>query len=247
MTDEDTTHEDATNIAYLTEERYFRDNPQDLYTLLEFVADRRITTILQGLSGEVPLFHNTQYFYSPATKSWDGMWHRDTQFLAKIPDLKKQRLFGPYTGAHFRIAFVANRQLQYVPGSHKRWDTAEEYRIRKGENASAEIPHSRVIELNTGDACLFHAWGIHRGKYRQATNRRTLNIIYGWGGHCDYGPPPPMCFANEEVLDNLGREAQVFYRKFIDTYKSYWQKILYCFRPQFHDSSKRRQRCPRGC
>ena len=73
----------ASNIAYLTERRrYFRAQEGDLLRLLEFVADPRIVSLLSHLSGEVPLFHNTQYFYNPARLSWDGDWHRDTQFLA---------------------------------------------------------------------------------------------------------------------------------------------------------------------
>src|SRR5215475_14107919 len=65
----------ASNIAYLTEREYFHGYEADLLRLLEFIADKRIVSLLTHLSGEIPLFHNTQYFYNPDTASWDGDWH----------------------------------------------------------------------------------------------------------------------------------------------------------------------------
>jgi hypothetical protein len=57
----------ARNIAYLTEQRYFRSREDDLLKLLEFIADDRIVSLLSHIAGEMPLFHNTQYFYNPTT------------------------------------------------------------------------------------------------------------------------------------------------------------------------------------
>jgi len=82
----------ASNIAYLTERRYFHSHEADLLRLLEFIADQRIVSLLTRLSGELPLFHNTQYFYNPASMSWDGDWHRDTQFLAPESPLERERM-----------------------------------------------------------------------------------------------------------------------------------------------------------
>src|SRR5262245_14448043 len=59
----------ASNIAYLTERRYFYSYEGDLVRLLEFIADHRIISLLTRLSGELPLFHNTQYFYNPTNIS----------------------------------------------------------------------------------------------------------------------------------------------------------------------------------
>ena len=39
--------------------------------LLEFIADERIVSILSHIAGEMPLFHNTQYFLNP-TQSYEG-------------------------------------------------------------------------------------------------------------------------------------------------------------------------------
>ena len=211
----------ASNIAYLTDRKYFHGHEADLLRLLEFIADQRIISILTDLSGELPLFHNTQYFYNPAT-SWDGDWHRDTQFLAPEAALEKKRM-KLHTGVHFRVAFLADSQLEYVPGSERRWDLAGELKIRKGAEPSGfDMPGRRQIELGIGDACLFHAWGIHRGTYRAEIPRRTLDIIYGWGGVCDYSPPPPMCFTDPDLLARLSPGARNFFDYFIQTYGRFW-------------------------
>jgi ectoine hydroxylase-related dioxygenase (phytanoyl-CoA dioxygenase family) len=217
----------ASNIAYLTEHRYFQTREADLLRLLEFIAGQRIVSLLTRLSGELPLFHNTQYFYNPAATSWDGDWHRDTQFLAPEVALERERM-KQHTGVHFRVAFLPDFQLEYVPGSEQRWDIPAELEIRKGADPSlAAMPGRRKIELRAGDACLFHAWGIHRGTYRPDTPRRTLDIIYGWGGTCSYSPPPPMCFADRELMARLSPSARNFFEYFISVYKPYWnQEIL---------------------
>ena len=105
----------ASNIAYLTEPRYFHSRDADLLRLLEFVADQRIVALLTHLAGEFPLFHNTQYFHNPATLSWDGDWHRDTQFLAPEVALEQERM-KYHTGVHFRVAFVACGIRWYLAG-----------------------------------------------------------------------------------------------------------------------------------
>ncbi|HVO95620.1 MAG TPA: phytanoyl-CoA dioxygenase family protein [Terriglobales bacterium] len=211
----------ARNIAYLTEKRYFQSRVDDLLKLLEFIADDRIVSILSHIAGEMPLFHNTQYFHNP-TQSHDGEWHRDTQFLAPEETLERRRI-KQYTGIHFRVAFRPDCQLEYVPGSEQRWDKPEELSIRKGDHpARPDMPGRTTIELAPGDACLFHAWGIHRGTYRTDIPRRTLDIIYGWGGVCDYAPPPPMCFNDLELLARLSPSARRLFEHFIRSYQTYW-------------------------
>ena len=65
-----------------------------------------------------------------------------------------------HTGIHFRVAFVRDSQLEYVPASERRWDLAGELEIRKGTKPRhSDMPGSKKIELGAGDACLFHAWG----------------------------------------------------------------------------------------
>ncbi len=221
---EDPNLSEARNIAYLTELEYFALRSADLIKLLEFIADKRIVSLLTEIAGEMPLFHNTQYFYNPASGSHDGEWHRDTQFLAPSPALEKARM-RHHTGVHFRVAFLGDHQLEYVPRSEQRWDSPAELAIRKGgDPTDPNMPGRTIIRLNAGDACFFHAWGIHRGTYRADVPRRTLDIIYGWGGVCDYAPPPPMCFTDNHLLAQLSARARRFFDYFIRTYEPYWKR-----------------------
>jgi len=69
--------------------------------------------------------------------------------------------------------------LEVVPGSHARWDSQEELCIRKGsDRATDKMPNAFRVVLKAGDACLFHAWSIHRATYRRAPVRRTLDLLY---------------------------------------------------------------------
>jgi ectoine hydroxylase-related dioxygenase (phytanoyl-CoA dioxygenase family) len=220
---EDQRRADARNIAYLTEPRYFVERESDLMKLLEFVADDRIVSLLTQIAGEIPLFHNTQYFHNPRTNSHDGEWHRDTQFLAQDEELERKRI-SQTTGVHFRVAFLPDRQLEYVAGSEQRWDSPEELAVRKGDNPTRpDMPGGERIELGAGDACLFHGWGIHRGTYRREVPRRTLDVIYGWGGVCDWAPPPPTCFRDKDLLARLSPGAQKFFDYFIRSYEATWK------------------------
>ncbi|MBP0020915.1 MAG: phytanoyl-CoA dioxygenase family protein [Cyanobacteria bacterium SBLK] len=213
---------DVTNIAYLTEIQYFQDDRLPLIELLEFIGSPQIVGILEKIAGEIPLFHNTQYFYQPKFASWEGDWHRDSQFDAPDVELEKIRM-QEFTGVHFRVAFLTDDRLEYIPGSQKRWDTEIEFNIRKGRNPKfSNMPDRQRIHLKPGDACLFHAWGIHRGSYRIDKPRRTLDIIYGWGGKC-YFTPPAMCFSQPSILDSLSEPARQFFVHFIETYRHAWE------------------------
>lgn len=218
----------CSNMAYLTEPMYFKsDRHKSLKELLEFIAAPKILEILKYLGGDRIFFHNTQYFFKPADKSWRGIWHRDTQFLAPEPELEKQRI-QYHTGVHFRIAFLPDDYLEYIPGSEKRWDNPEEYAIRKEENGKSNttdnMPGKQKIILEKGDALLFHGWGIHRGVYDVTKPRSTLDILYVWGKPCDYAPPPATCFQETNLLNELNPTAREFFSSFIDTYRKYWQK-----------------------
>ena len=221
-----------TNLAYLTDPRYFAGRPDDLVRLLEFVADPRILAILGAVGGAVPVFHNTQLFHNPPEPDWAGPWHRDTQFLARDPALERERM-ARFTSVHFRVAFEDDARLQFVPGSERRWDTAEEESIRRGGNpeaaASDDMPKAATLAMKAGDALLFHAWGIHRGRrYGAAPRRRTLDIIYMWGAENDWAPAHATCFADEAartaILARLSPHARAFFERFVAVYRPYWKR-----------------------
>lgn len=215
----------TTNMAQLTEPRYFRDKPEELTELLELIADERILAILRRLAGTTPLFHNTQFFFEQHDGSWEGDWHRDTQFDADDDDDEKRRMRA-HTGVHFRMAFVRDPWLEIVPGSHRRWDHPKELERRKARDpklrSHPDMPGRQRLVLEAGDALLFHAWSIHRGSYRATPERRTLDIIYGWPVPSSWAVPPPTCFADDAILETLSPRCRGFFERFLRAYRSRW-------------------------
>lgn len=214
-----------TNMAFLTELRYFRHHPNQLTTLLNAIVDQKIFAVLDQIAEVELLFHNTQYFFNPASQTRAGDWHRDQQFDAPDPAAERSRMQNTL-GIHVHIAFLPDHNLEYVPGSHKRWDTPAELEIRKGLNGrlknSSDMPNATRINLNAGDAVFFSAWGIHRGNYIAPVLRRTLDFICGTPA--DWSMPPPTCFLQPNVLQGLTPEGQRFFNRFIQTYRDRWLK-----------------------
>lgn len=77
-----------------------------------------------------------------------------------------------------QIALAPSADIEVVPGSHLRWDTPEEYAIRKAaggaNNRSNAMPGAVRVALDPGDAVLFNPMAIHRGRYHANRLRRTL-------------------------------------------------------------------------
>lgn len=204
---------DTTNIAYLTDGRWHPDGDADRITLLEFIASPRITALIAAAVG-APSFHNTQYFMEPRARSWTGAWHRDCQFLVETP-LHEDAIRAQSCGVHFRVALVDDDHLEYVPGSEQRADSPAERAARWAAGAGkvdAALPGAVRLPLRAGDALLFHAWGVHRGRYVASSPRRTLDLIY------NIGAPPPGCpsdaFAEPVPLTGLSPTAHAFFTAF---------------------------------
>ncbi len=212
-----------TNMAFLTEPHYFIDYPEELTVLLKAIAHPKILDILDQIVNPDLIFHNTQYFFNPASYTRNGDWHRDQQFGAPNEEIEQLRM-KTTIGIHVHIAFLPDNNLEYIPGSHQRWDTPQEREIRKGLNGkqlnSSEMLNSKRIYLNPGDAVFFNAWGIHRGNYIAEIPRKTFDIIYGTS--CDWCTPSPTCFLQPNILQGLTPQAQAFFQKFINTYQQQW-------------------------
>ncbi|CBN55697.1 MULTISPECIES: phytanoyl-CoA dioxygenase family protein [Kamptonema] len=212
-----------TNMAFLTEERYFINYHSQLQFLLNTIANPQIVNLLYQISGRELLFYNTQYFFNPASYTRSGDWHRDQQFDAPDEETEKARMQNTI-GIHLHISFLRDNNLEYVPGSHKRWDFPEELEIRKGLNGMeknfADMPNAQSINLQPGDGVFFDAWGIHRGNYIASIPRRTFDIIYGTPP--DWCVPSPTCFLQQNTLEGLSETTRAFFYKFIETYKDKW-------------------------
>lgn len=207
------------NMAYLTDPRWYSDGrvPAEI---LEFVADGRVLDLISAITGGVPLFHNTQYFMEQQGADWDGEWHRDTQFLAPDGEAERQHM-AEGTGVHFRIALADDPWLRIVPGSHRRWDTAQEWAIRR-ERGEGAPEGAVVVPLKAGDALLFHAWSIHQGLYRRTPKRRTFDAIYMTRGTGERALPPQACMPTAARMASLPRQARAFYERFAHTYRRAW-------------------------
>jgi ectoine hydroxylase-related dioxygenase (phytanoyl-CoA dioxygenase family) len=173
------------SVSLLACAEHFAAEPAALERLLAFVSSARVCALLDGLAyaDEVssPRLKKADYYHEQTQHDWDGDWHRDTQFVEY--DLERERaLVLTTTSVHVRVAFEPDDRLELVEGSHRRWDSAEELGIRKGAaRTSAAMPNATRVALRAGDACVFHAWSIHRATYRSTPIRRTLDALYAFG------------------------------------------------------------------
>jgi hypothetical protein len=169
-------------ISLLTQASSFEQGTELLAPILAFAGSTRICALLEAvkLSNETgpPQLKDAHYYHEQTKRDWDGDWHRDSQFARADPDSERHLITSSWS-VHVRVAFEDDDRLEIVPASHARWDTAQELHIRRGGyRASNEMPNATRISLRAGDACVFHAWSIHRATYRCAPIRRTLDLLY---------------------------------------------------------------------
>jgi ectoine hydroxylase-related dioxygenase (phytanoyl-CoA dioxygenase family) len=173
------------SVSLFADTSYFAAEPCALERLMKFVASARVCALLEGLAygdeESTPRLKKADYYHEQTRHDWDGDWHRDSQFTEYDPEKERALVLGT-TSVHLRVALEHDDRLELVEGSHRRWDTDEELRVRKGaQRASAGMPKAIRIALRAGDACVFHAWAIHRATYQRAPLRRTLDSLYAFG------------------------------------------------------------------
>jgi hypothetical protein len=169
-------------ISLLTQAASFEHGAAMLAPILTFAASARVCALLDPIarstSANVLQLKDAHYYHEQTKRDWDGDWHRDSQFSRAEPELERE-LIARTCSVHVRVALEDDDRLEIVPSSHARWDTDEELRIRRGsDRASSRMPHAVRVVLEAGDACLFHAWSIHRATYRRSPIRRTLDLLY---------------------------------------------------------------------
>jgi hypothetical protein len=224
---------DSYVMRHLNHSGYFQESPTGLVEILEAASARSVLDPVSEILGEEPLFRCTSLFFNPQETSQDGNWHRDSQFRAK-DDADEQAIMQnrahPATGVQLQIALEPSNDVEFVPASHTRWDTPEEYHIRKADefanNRSSEMPGAIRIALEPGDAVAFNPMGLHRGRYHTDKLRRTLMLTYTATSapSFDYFSDQPW-FITDGYLDGLSPDASAFYGAFVDAYKNDWQKV----------------------
>ncbi|MGJ4790092.1 phytanoyl-CoA dioxygenase family protein [Leptospira koniambonensis] len=167
----------SVNSAYLTSPDFCAEE-SDRLSFFRFISSSKLVELAKSIIQEKIYFLNTQLFFNPASPDKRNYWHRDLQYLGVSEEeqksiLKHSKVF------HFRIPFYPDPGLEFIPGSHTRWDNEEEYEIRTQKNGHKNyenLPNGVVVPQNPGDLLVFSAHLIHRGIY--GGERHSLDILY---------------------------------------------------------------------
>lgn len=222
---------EATNIRHVNHPDYFAEDADGLRKMLAAIADSKVRGICRELFAGEPLFRCTTLWMNPATQQLDGNWHRDSQFLFPDEVVEQEKIAaanGISNHIQLQIALVPSEDIELVPGSHRRWDTPEEYAIRRADgganNRSNSMPGTVRIALEPGDAVGFNAYGLHRGRYHADRLRRTFMLTFtdSRSPMSDYFSHQPW-FKTPGYLDNLTAEERNFFEAFIAAYESDWK------------------------
>jgi hypothetical protein len=221
---------EATVMRHLNHPAYFRGRPAAFSFLMDQNADERVLAVARAVLEEEPLFRCTSLFFNPRANGRDGDWHRDSQFVTRTDEEERQFLFGEERAAalQLQIALLPSEDSEVVPGSHRRWDTPEEYRIRKGDGGrhrrSNEMPGAVRVRLEPGDAVAFNPRALHRGRYHTDKPRRTLMLTYTSrsGEHPpDYFNRQPW-FLEPGYLEPLAPRTRAFFGPFVKRFCDTW-------------------------
>lgn len=225
---------DATVMRHLNHPGYFHAHPEWLGELMDVVAAPQVLDVAHAILGEEPLFRCTSFFFNPVENGRDGNWHRDSQF-GTPDDAKEQAILAQLSQSgdsiQLQIPLVPSDDVEVVPGSHLRWDTPEEYAIRKADggkhNRSNAMPGAVRLALQAGDAALFNPYGIHRGRYHADRLRRTLMLTYTKTSapYQDYFSNQPW-FLTPGYLDGCQPATRAFFDPFVAMYQDFWRTKL---------------------
>jgi ectoine hydroxylase-related dioxygenase (phytanoyl-CoA dioxygenase family) len=224
-------HEDGRNLFHPNHPDYHLGRREDLRDLLAIGASERVLAVPRALFGPETEFRCFSYWFNPQRTSSDGHWHRDLQFTH--PDVAEERkefertqTLGREWGGQFQIALIPSDDSEIVPGSHRRWDTPEEFAIRRDTNAwcSNAMPGARRIALQPGDGLIFDAKALHRGRYHIDRPRRTFMVtaVHPRAAREDVFTRQPW-FVEPGYLDGLDAHATAFYRRFIARFQPSWE------------------------
>ena len=182
--------------------------------------------------GNEPTFSHLSVWYEPDVDTDGGGWHRDMQYVFPDEEEEKERILSGhgygsgdsrFSGVQVQCALLDGSQhIEYVPGSHARWDTDEEYAVRKLDDKVHRfepMPGAIRPVLNAGDAFAFTD-GLHRGWYEAEVPRRTIMFTLSNGRRArglDYFSFQPW-FQSQGYLDGLSPSALKFYDRYLDEY-----------------------------
>lgn len=169
------------NMQGLTLRDYFAHDPAQRLRFFDLLQPPALTGALEAVFGPGLYFHNTQLFFNPHDRAQAPYWHRDLQF-SPVPDEEQAAALQGMCSLHVRIPLLPERGLALIPGTHRRWDTPLEARVRfgrDGHRSSESLPGETLIGLEPGDVLVFHAQMIHRGHYSADRRRLALDLCVG--------------------------------------------------------------------
>lgn len=164
----------AFNSSLITGAEYLEHD--DRLILFDFISSEKMMNIVEAVIPTNPAFMNTQLFFNPVNPQLKDFWHRDCQYDHEIEG-QKQAIQETQV-VHFRVPLFNERGMELVPGTHKRWDTEEEFNVRqeeKGRLSNDDLVDGLKIPLAAGDLLVFSADMIHRGLY--GMDRLALDIL----------------------------------------------------------------------
>nr|WP_210413691.1 deoxygenase [Leptospira ilyithenensis] len=165
------------NSSYLTSLKYCKDRDERI-RFFRWISQKKLFSIAKKLIPTGPYFLNTQIFYNPKDNFKKPYWHRDVQYLG-VSEEEQKKIIGKASVLHFRIPFLDDPGLDFIPGSHSRWDTEEERIVRlelDGHGNGEEIYGSKKVPHTKRDLLVFSAHLLHRGDYSK--ERFSLDILY---------------------------------------------------------------------
>ena len=223
---------DAHVMRHLNHPGYLEDDDAERLLMLESVASPEVVGFASDILQTHACFRCTSLFFNPQQTSLDGNWHRDSQFHCPDEADEKQLIAErahPATSVQMQIALIPSDDVEFVPGSHRRWDSDNEYSIRRADeganNRSGDMPNALRIGLDPGDAVAFNPFGLHRGRYHTDKPRLTLMLTYTADTHprFDHFSDQPW-FDRPGYLDGLSESARAFYQRFVDQYGEDWRQ-----------------------
>lgn len=169
------------NMHSLTHAGYFEQSQTQRLAFFNAILPTKLTQYLDTLFGDGLYFHNTQLFFNPTNKARLPYWHRDMQYSPIADELQASEQLNMLS-LHVRIPLLDESGIELIPGSHKRWDTELERKVRfelEGHEDSGALAGSKLIELSAGDLLIFNAQMLHRGNYALNHERKALDLCIG--------------------------------------------------------------------
>ena len=166
--------EEAFNSSLITGIQYLEFD--DRVRLFNFISSKKIMDVVESVIPANPAFMNTQLFFNPVNPQQKDFWHRDCQYDHDVAVQKK--VIHETQVLHLRVPLFDELGMELVPGTHKRWDSEEEFNVRqeiKGRVSSESLSTGKTIRLAAGDLLVFSADMIHRGLY--GLDRLALDIL----------------------------------------------------------------------